>query len=274
MSKVSEAGMAALIAEKEKRSEDFKKLLSTPFNPASHEQINALNKYLTEFECTMNQMYLYEALRQGIKAWAGLWMITKIIPFPGELNILFPAFFYLGVMGYILDGFTTTNYTNQFIEITSLYNWCLKNNESTYDGRIDNTQVLSLPVIQKMVKLIAPLCSTEFMVVWPKVVNAPVVQPGYISWIVSSAVSVASTAATLFYKPSETASPDLLQLKMQVETKAFHLNTYGGFKHAIDYFISSTEFKDKIREQLNPVVKMVPEPIVAMGASVFKSHTQ
>lgn len=43
-----------------------------------------------------------------------------------------------------------------------------KNGQQKYDGT-DNTAILTNPDIQRLIKLIAPLCTTEFMLAWKKV---------------------------------------------------------------------------------------------------------
>lgn len=271
MGRLNAGGMAAIETERAKRAEEIRTLMTTPFDPENLEQLKALKKYTDDFEYIANQMYIYQALSSGVIPYAVSCILSRVLP--EFLNPLFTTCLYLGIGGFILERFSMTDFYNQLSEIKLLYNWCLKNGRPNYNEELDNTQKLLNPEIQRMIKLIAPLCSTEFMLVWPKQVERVEENTSYLTGALSFGYSVISAPFSLFSKtpqPSSDQQIRLRELKVSVETRKLDLGAYTGFKQAIDYFmtnITNTDYKALLWSKLDDLKKMAPTPLVAMVSS-------
>lgn len=158
MGKINKEGMAKVKEQREQRTQSLQQLTSSPFNLTNSDQQLALKKYINAFELNVNQMYLYQALGKGMTAWAGSWVVGRLLPIPDFVNYFLTAFLYVGVTSYMVEHFKMTDFFEQLEDMKALYNWCLKNNQNTYSGSIDNTQKLYSPEIQRLIKLLAPLC--------------------------------------------------------------------------------------------------------------------
>lgn len=273
MSNLNVAGMAAIETEKAKRAEKIRSLTSAPFNCSNEEQINVLKQFIDNFEYKTNQMRILQAASNGLTAWGASFLIARVLPIPEFVNSLLNACLVLGLSSHYLKEYSIDNFHAQLLEMKHLYNWCLKGGSMNYNEQIDNTNSLLNPQIQRMIKLMAPLCTTEFMVAWPKEVENPEQNNGFISSAFSIGYSIVSTPFTLFSKaqqPSGDQQQQLRELKANIETRKLDLNDYTGFKQAIDYFMtqaSHTDYKQLLWTKWDDLKAMAPTPIAAMLSS-------
>jgi hypothetical protein len=274
VSKLNVAGMAAIETEKAKRTEKIRTLISDPFDYTNEKQINSLKQVIDNFEYNVNQMYIYQALTNGIIAWGASFLFARILPIPDIVNSLLNACFVLGLAGHLLEKYSITDFHAQLSEMKQLYNWCLKNGSTNYNEHdADNTNNLLNPQIQRMIKLIAPLCSTEFMLAWPRETAHTEQNNGYISSVFSFGYSVVSAPLSLFSKSTQPSGDQQLQLrelKASIETRKLDLNDYTGFKQAIDYFMtqaSHADYKKFLWTKWDDLKAMAPTPIAAMLTS-------
>lgn len=262
MGKLTVDGMTAVEKAKKDRAEVLKTLTSRPFNLKDEEQQAALKKCINDFEYNANLMYLFQGMSTGLTAWGGSWIAGFLLPIPEFANYFLSMFLYCGVAGYILQNFSMDDFHNQLDEMKTLYTWCLKNNQPVYDGS-DNTETLSNPDIQRMIKLMAPLCTTEFMLVWKKVT---VTEESKVS-IWNSVYNVYS----LFSSPKPDVNLNRLQdLKASVERRELEVGVYKGVEGALRYFATDVHFRElllaKVQKTTEQIKNMVPS-VLSLGHS-------
>ncbi|MCL9684312.1 hypothetical protein [Legionella maioricensis] len=267
MGKLNASKMSEIATERAKRTEKLRVLTSTPFDLDNKEHTGALKNYIDSFELTVNQMYLFQAMSAGLTTWGGSWIVGFFLPIPDFANYFLTAVLYFGVAGYILERFSMTDFFEQLAEMKTIYNWCLKNGQENYGSAADNTQNLAYPDIQRMIKLISPLCSTEFMLAWPKEAKEED-QKGGLSSVLSTGYSIVSSTFSLF---SSSTKPKIdlnriRELKVNVETRNFDVGVFNGLEQAIKYFATSPDFRElmtaKIRQPVETVKQMVPSAIM------------
>jgi hypothetical protein len=270
MGKLDASKISEIATERAKRTEKLRVLTSTPFSLDNKEHTRALKNYLDSFELTVNQMYLFQAMSAGLATWGGSWIVGFFLPIPDFANYFLTAVLYFGVAGYILERFSMTDFFEQLAEMKTIYNWCLKGAQDNYSSAIDNTQSLIYPDIQRMIKLIAPLCTTEFMLAWRKETEGEE-QKGVVSSIISTGYTIVSAPFTLF-SSSKKSSVDLnrvRELKVNVETRNFDVGVLNGFKQALEYFATSPDFRElmtaKIRQPGETVKTMIPGAALIEG---------
>ncbi len=268
MGKVNHKGMAAVKKERELRVESLDKLTLTPFDLANSDQQLALKKYIDAFELSANQLYLYQAMGTGIKTWIGSWAVGRLLPIPDFVNYFLTAVLYFGVAGYMLERFSMTDFYEQLEEMKALYNWCLKNRHEICPASIDNTQKLYSPEIQRLIKLLAPLCDPEFMIAWPKEVVKTEENGGW-SKTLTAGYSALTATLSMFSRSAPQPTMDqhrLKELKISVETGGLNLGVFSGFEQAVRYFATSTDFRgmlaSKIQRPLEMVKQVVPAAIM------------
>lgn len=283
MGKLNASKMSDIATERAKRSEKLRVLTSAPFNIENKEQTKALKNYIDNFELSANQMYLFQAMSSGLTTWGGSWLVGFFLPIPDFANYFLTAVLYFGVAGYILERFSMTDFFEQLAEMKTIYNWCLKDGHENYSvvGN-DNLDKLANPDIQRMIQLMAPLCSTEFMLAWSKKVTeeeqkgglSTALSMGYT--VVSTGYSVLSSPFSLFSpaKKSDTDLKDLKRirelrindLKVKVETGGFELGVFNGLEQSIKYFATSPDFRElmtaKIKQPVDVVKNMVPSTVL------------
>lgn len=274
MGKLSANKMSEIATERAKRSEQLRVLTSSPFDLDNKEHTRAIKKYIDNFELTANQMYLFQGMSSGLTTWGGSWIVGLFLPIPDFANYFLTAVLYFGVAGYILERFSMTDFYEQLTEMKTIYNWCLKGGQDICSSAVDNTENLAYPDIQRMIKLIAPLCSTEFMLAWPKESKAEE-HKGGLSSALSTGYTVLSTSYAIVSSPfslfssSEKPKVDLnriRELKVNVETRNFDVGVFNGLEQAIKYFATSPDFREimaaKVRQPVETVKNMVPSALM------------
>lgn len=256
--------MAEVAAARAKRAETLRKLTAEPFDLKNKTHVKALKEYTDQFELSSNQMYLYQALSTGLTAYSGSWLVGFFLPIPEFANYFLTGFLYLGIAGLILERFSMTDFYEQLDEMRTIYNWCLKGGNANYGSDIDNTDNLAYPDTQRMVKLMAPLCSTDFMLAWPRVVEQTEKSNGMVSNALSWGYSVWTATSSFFSTAPKTNQDQLMrirELKSNVETRSLDVGVFAGFEQAIKYFVTDTEFRNILKEKLSQPIQSVKEYI-------------
>ncbi|MGC1183417.1 hypothetical protein [Legionella sp.] len=269
MGKLNSAGMMKIAKAKKKRIAALQSLIAQPFNITNPEQVVAVKEYIDNFEFAANQMYLFQGLSLGLFSWSSSLVIARIVPIPDFANYLLTSLFYFGAAGYILQKFNTTDFYNHLEEMKTIYNWCLKENKEIYSG-LNNNDTLDHPEMQRMIELLAPLCSTHFMCVWPKFKDENELKSG-----LAAVVGVGQKVYTRFFCPVQQPSDKLKALQVKIEKGELTLNTWKGSEKAIRYFATNTNFREmlraKIRAPLDYIKEVLPEIITSelTGVKLF-----
>jgi hypothetical protein len=250
--------MAAVENKKKNREHSLQKLTSIPFDAKNQAQINSLKSYLSEFEFCVSQMYLYQAMSTGLTAWGGSWIVGFFLPIPDFAKYFLTAGLYLGISGYVLEQFSTNDFYDQLKEMKTLYNWCLKAGQLNYQPSKDNSDQLALPEIQRMIKLMAPLCPKEDLIAWPVEVSREREATSSIGYLFN-------TLSKLSKAPkSNEKEQSIRQLKLDIERDKFQLGVYDAFTQAMGYF-ATTEFRTLLTAKTS---ELVAQPLQNFKAKV------
>ena len=260
MGKINVDKMCKVEMERTIKSEKIAKLTSIKFDLNNEEHTAALKNYVDNFELSVNQMYLFQSLSSGLTAWSGSWIVGFILPIPEFARYFLTAALYFGTAGYVLERFSMTDFYEQLNEMKTIYNWCLK-------SKIDESEInniLSTPDINRMIKLMAPFCTNDFMIAWPKITDAKENNKGIVSSIMNTGWSVLSYGSS-FFSPAPKVKVDhnqIEELKKGVETGSFDVGVFNGFEQSIKYFATNPEFRElmaaKIRNPVETVTSLLP----------------
>lgn len=255
-------GMTAVEKAKRTRENALKTLTSKPFSLNDDQQLSTLKEYINKFEFSAHQMYLFQAMSTGLTTWGGSWLVGLLLPIPEFANYFLSMFLYCGAAGYILQQFSVDDFHTQLEEMKTIYNWCLKKNQLDYDGT-DNTAILSNPEIQRLIKIIAPLCTTDFMLTWKKL-TAPEESKGTIS-------NAFSYACSFFSSSKSSVDLNRLQdLKARVERRELDVGVFKGCEEAVRYFATNTHFREllmaKVKQSGESIKEMIPS-VLSLGYS-------
>lgn len=246
-------GMAAVEKAKKERVEALARFTSKPFDPKDIEQQNKFREYIDSFECSRHQMYFFQGMSAGLK----IWFAGYFLPLPEFANYFFTISLYCGVAGHILQHFSINEFHDQLNEMKVIYNWCLKGGQQEYNG-VDNTAALLNSDVQRLMKILAPLCTTDFMVAWKKEES----QKFY-----TSAVSYVSSFFTASHKVDDTLN-QLYLLKNSVEKREFDVGAFKGCQEAIHYFFTSIYFKDLLMTKLKQPIEQMKSAIPSLINSI------
>lgn len=263
MGVLSVEGMAAIEKSKKEHIDALNLLTSKPFNINNAQQIIELKKHIGNFELSVHQMQLFQGMNTGWKAWGASWIVGTLLPIPDFARYFISLSLYCGIAGFVLQCFNQNDFYNQLEEMKIIYNWCLKKNLNKYDGT-DNTAILSHPTIQHLIKLIAPLCSTEFMLVWKKI--TAVEEPK------STLGSAVSYAYSLFAQPKVTVDSNRLQdLKASVERRELDQGVFKGCEEAILYFATNPSFRDLLKTKISQPIAQAKALVPTVGGLTFSN---
>ena len=267
MPKLSGNALQVYRDKKREQSQFLAELMKNPFNIEDPEHLKILKRYIDEYELQLHQMYFYQALGELVNCWAGFWALSFLLPVPDLITDLLAYGLYAGVGGWVLENFNYSNFMEQTSEMQQLYNWALKGNNHKYDESIDNEAKLENPEIQRLIHVLAPMSSPEFLLAWKPIVGK---QPENNSWMssiynASSYVSNTTYNALTYFSRQPTVDPSMAakiqQLKSAVELGELQKGSFEGFKQAIEYFATSTEFRDLMKEK---GLNLVQEPIAML----------
>lgn len=241
-----------VITEQESR---LKRLTKTPFHVENEAQLAEIKKYIDDFDVIKNQTLLIQGLSTGLIAWISSLGIRYFLPVPDFVKAITDAAFYLGGGSAILYTFAYKDFFLHLEEMQTIYNWALKNGAEDYDGKTDNTDKLNNPLIQRLIKTIAPFSEVEFMIAWPKVTEQNEQSP--------SMFAIAGGLYKFFLSSNTKASNGLKELQTQVETDGFKIGALQGLKMATEYFATDLDFRaraiGKLHEPLDYIKNILPD---------------
>ncbi len=271
MGKLNSEGMTAIDMEKAKRKEALRTLTSEPFDDTNQKHLDALTQYNDLFEYRSNQMYLFQGMNEGLKVFAGSWLLGRVLPIPDFLTYMLSFSLYLGAAGYVLEKFSMAEFHDELNEMKQLYNWCFKGGKKNYASNIDNTDKLGQPELQRLVKSIAPLCSIDFMLAWPReTAREEEVKSGWGN-VLSLGVAAASSTWGLFANSKSSGnSNQIRELKKSVETGELKVGVFKGCEQAIRYFATSFDYKFMLRTKLNETQEALSTYLSATAQNSMK----
>lgn len=249
--------MESIAEQLKQQDETLQKLISTPYNPEDQEQKKILNKYMDDFELNSNKMYLYQGAGASGKYWLGTWIFCKFLPIPDFINYSLVTFMYLGAAGYLLERYSAHYFYKKLSDMKIIYNWCLKNNQEQVPSDLNNDEKLCSPDIQRLIKLLAPLCKPDFLIAWPNKEESA-------GWTSSLTTGYGMLQTFLSAKPTvgKQELERLRDLKIKTEKGLFKLSIYDGFEQAIRYFINTIpDFKVLMNSQVKIVKPIASEYI-------------
>jgi len=267
MPKLSGEALQVYRDQKRDKQQFLAELMSTPFDLEKPEHLKALKRYIDEYELQLHQMYFYQALGELVNCWAGFWALSFVLPVPDFITDLLAYGLYAGVGGWVLKSFNYSNFMEQTSEMQQLYNWALKGNNHKYDDSIDNEAKLENPEIQRLIRVLAPMSSPEFLLAWKPIVGKQPENNSWVSSVYNAGSYVTSTTynAFTYFSQQPTIDPSMAikiqQLKSAVESGEFRKGSFEGFKQAIEYFATSTEFRNLMKEK---GLNLVQEPIAML----------
>lgn len=256
---MSVSHISAFEVAKNNRKVCLEQLTSEKFDSSNTSQITSLRKYMNKFELSCNKMYLFQAMSEGLKVWGVLGIANLLLPIPSFINVFTNACFYFGVSGSILERFSMTDFVEELNEMKLLYKWCIKDNPEK-EAKFVN------PDLQRLIKLLAPLCTEDFMLAWDKEVNQTTQADNSLT---KKGVAIVNSVYSLFAASKEKVDlSKVRELKIAVETRSFDKNVYMGLEQALKYFATDTEFKNLMKSQLSSAAENIRNMVpTAMGKS-------
>lgn len=241
MIKINAAGLTEIAAERARKQEALKSLISLPFNADNPDHIAALKKHLDHFELKVNLMYFYQGLSNALFALFASYFVSYFIPLPDFVHYFTNMSIYLSAGAYILEKFSMTDFMEQFNDTKTMYTWCHLS--------------LACPEVQRLIRLLAPLCNTEFMVKW----DCKEESSNQNGWIEGARNLINSFS---FYSKNKPKSEEERQqqidtLKKLVEIRGLDNNIYDNFSSSIRYFACNPDFRAMMSEKLTPYISPV-----------------
>lgn len=267
MGKINVDKMSKVEMERTIKSQKLTKLTSDKFDLNNKEHNSALKIYVDNFELSVNQMYLFQSLSSGLTAWSGTWILGFILPIPEFAKHLLTAALYFGAAGYILERFNMTDFYEQLTEMKDIYNWCLRSKDIK-ESEIND--ILSSPDMIRMIKLMAPFCTKEFMIAWPKVTDFKENNKGSIASILNTGWAVVSYGYSFFSAAPKVKidHSHIEELKTGVEMGSFDVGVFNGFEQSIKYFATNPEFREllasKLKNPLETATNLLPTHILGV----------
>lgn len=269
MGKVNAQGMAEFEANLQQRNAALRALITTPFDLKNEEQQKKLKQYIVEFEFFANQMYVYQFLQKGVSVWMSSLAAPRYIP--ESVNSFFYIALYVGVLAHILERFSMTEFYAHLNEMKTLYNWCLKNNNSVYTPEIDNTEILNNETVQQLIKLLAPLCDTDFMIVWPRETQHKEEPKGNWNRTIKAGYLAVAATWSFFSSGFEQLTVEqnrIKEIKENVERRRMDLGVFNGFTHALDYFRRNMQYGGLLHTKLQKQLVQLPEMLPGAGTFI------
>jgi len=244
--KLDSQGMSSLASARRSNDRKLATLLCQPYDPANKTQEQSIKEYIANFALNAHRMYLYQGLIQGIFIWAVSCVVSTFLPVHDLLSCLLRGVMAIGFLTLTLYIEGRSKFSDQLDTMKKIYSWITIGASKSND--LDN--ILAQPHVQEMLKLMAPLCETETLAVWSRIVEP---RTGNISsWTttLTSGVKAVASVAGMFVNPSNTFDPAQLQkLKIDVETRAFDIPALVAVKEAVQFF-ASKEGRDILCENL------------------------
>ncbi|MFT4059149.1 MAG: hypothetical protein QM652_06330 [Legionella sp.] len=260
MSKLNADGMKQVNDAETSRMQELSELCAKKFSIHNKKQIADLKKYLDEFKFATYQMYLFQGFSSGLTLFGttptsvitkllGARIVIYFLPIPEFIKIITTLTIGLSILSSVLKNFNMTNYFNQLVQMQQLYNWCLKGGKADYDGR-DNNEILNLPEVQEMIRILAPLCTPLFMQAWPDSQNKQ-------TSIYHTARNIGTGIYHTFFSASQEASDQLKILQRDVEEGKMELSAFQASLQAIEYFTTDKRFRELMAQKVGIPINFV-----------------
>lgn len=266
MVNISVEGITKIEQDKKKRVDKLHHLISQDFNLQDAQHLAVIKKYNDNFELMQNQMYFFNGMSFGLWLWGGSFLLKFFLPIPDFSSL----FLTLGLVGTACSNFRITDFLEQLNELKIIYNWCLKENQSgmapllyQYKDTIDNTDKLMHPEIQRMMMLLAPVCTIDYIRVWPQAPQK-IESTGFLG-IVGKAIQSGYKGFFPVAK-SSSSSEQLMILKRQMEANNFSVNALDGFKKSVHYFATNTTFREILAAKCHYPISAFTSMKSAFGA--------
>lgn len=249
------------------KKRELQNALQQPFSLENPQHLEFVKKYLNEFDLICNQMYLYQALSESLKIWGSVTALGFMVYVPNLISYCSSIFLYTGISGLMLENFRKTDFYDELTIMKQVYNWALKNNNDSYDSNSDNTAKLANPIIQRLVKSLAPLCTVDFMLAWVRETQTTEAQQNAGSFdvmkIMKGTVSIVTNPRSFFSSKHTNVDLNVVrQLKTAVESRLLDMKTLDGLESALKYFVKDENFhalcKVKVGELLDNCRSMAP----------------
>lgn len=186
----------------------FKQFKNEAFSLDNNEHLEFLQAAIANFELELHKLRLLQVVIPCV----------ALGNFFNSWSFTMGAVVSLGLLAYHQKNLQTFN-DGSLKEMVAIYNWALKNNQSSYDEKTNNDHKLCNPDIQKMIELLAGVVEPEFLRVWPK-----------------SKGLLEQTCA--FFNPN--INDDKLErFKKSVESGEMCVNAWEGIKKSGQYFLGN-----------------------------------
>jgi hypothetical protein len=251
MPKLNDNALRVYNQDKASHHHKLRELMNKPFDANNPNHMKAVKRLVDEFEYQSHQMYVYQALGEMVNLWGASWALSYVLPIPEFLTYTLSYGLYIGGASLLLKNFNYSNFMEQTTEMQQLYDWCMKGNMHEYDGKVDNTDKLKHSEIQRLIRVLAPMSSPDFMIAWKRVTDEDAQAPSMLSsvWNYGSSFFTESTP----YDPSMAAK--IKELQANVELGQMTKGSFEGLKQAVEYFATSSEFRALMQEKAWDAVK-------------------
>jgi len=265
VARINVKGMSEVRRARKTYDDNFNALIAKPFNLSNKDHIAALNKYMDEFECYKNTMYVYQAASEIFNYSAGGWLFSWLISIPTFLSSSCFVLACIGAAGVKLESKSILDFDSELQKMEMLYNWVLKKGSADYVEGTDNTAKLEQLEIQRLVLLIAPLCETEFLRVWPAETTVQTDNTNELAKAFMSGINAISAGINLITRSKQTVEQlKLKDLKVAVEQRQLDTGVIKSLEQAGRYFAMSPEFKTRVNVQIGLFKRYVPPVILSM----------
>lgn len=235
-----DAGLAKL-----NKSNQLKDLIAVPFDITNDIQKNAVLEYVENFEFSTHQMYIYlfmsDSLKKVALPSASISLLTsKLSDLVCYLQYIFIS---IGVSCLLAKNFKKNDFHAEFVLMKILYEWCFSKN-----SKQASLELLANPVIQRLVKCLAPFCTVAFMKQnWPLDLKETQAKPHAIPFVgFFSSVKIV------------TPSDEVIQLFEAVSNEQLKVGNTEGFKQALKYFSKGNNFKKILSSSAQLAATVVP----------------
>ncbi|KTD75113.1 hypothetical protein [Legionella waltersii] len=264
MTRFTAEGMKKLELAHSERQQKLNNLTKKSFEPRNEAQVKELEKYIIEFESNANKIYLARGLTYAIHTYLGYRAFNFIFPImPQVVTDLLAYGVVLGMGGLAYKELKVDDFKMHLNEMRVLYNWVLKGNQEEYSDDIDNSRLLANPLIQRMIETMAPFCSTDFMIVWPKVVKEEERKSD--TGLLNTVASIGKSALSWWSPPPKqdlSQSEKINDMKNKVETGGYNLSVLAGLKRAVGYFFSDKDSHELMKASLPDAYDLAKETLL------------
>lgn len=259
-----------ILNDRDEQLRKLRALFSTPFNESNPEHLKALKTYLDNFEFDLARKELYKTGNRIMFGYLVYFAVTWFFRIQAFDSIATPTLAF-GVMCELLNRASKTDYANTITEMKELYNWVMKSGKDEYIEGMDATDKMTNSDVQRLILLLAPHTTPEFMQAWPKIlVNQEPTQQSTMSWLynsASSAISYGYSRLTSQPKSDEVLNEEhkVRALKLLVEKDEVSSGVVKSMADVCKKITSDPEFRSMV---LTKGFDFVKEPVTQFVSGV------